>query len=121
MEESKCDTSVQEQGKKSDLKNYRPISLLICIGKILERVIHEVIFMYLLDSSLVAKYQAAYLPISSTEMQVIELYHKIQEALDEDKDVRFLFLAVSKAFDKVWRSGLLAKLKMYGIDGKLHK
>ena len=39
----------KNKGKKSDLKIYRPVSLLSCIGKILERVIHDVTFKYLLD------------------------------------------------------------------------
>ena len=73
-------------------------------------------FKYLLDEKLLTNFQAAN---SSTETQVLELYHKNKEALDEGKDVRFLFLDVSKAFDKVWHRGLLAKLKNYGFSGKI--
>ena len=41
--------------------------------------------------------------------------------LDKDKDVRFIFCDISKAFDKVWHTGLLFKLKSYGIDGNTWK
>ena len=61
----------------------------------------DTVIKYVLDGDLLTKYQAAYLPNSSRD-QVLELYHKIQEARDEGKDVRFLFWGVSKAFDKVW-------------------
>ena len=84
-------------------------------------MIHEATFKYLLDCSLVTKYQAAYLSNSSTETQVLELYHKIQEALDEGKMSGFSFWMLVKPLIKCGTGGLLAKLKIYETDGKLKK
>ena len=109
----------KNKGKKSEIKNYRPVSLLSCVGKVMERCIFDAMFKYLKENKLLSKYQAAYLPGSSTETQVLEMYHKIIDALDKGKDIRFIFLDVSKAFDRVWHRGLIAKLKRYGISGKL--
>ena len=110
---------LKNKGRRSELKNYRPISLLSCIGKTMERCIYDKLFKYLIEENLLTKYQAAYLPGASTETQVLEIYHHIIDALDKGKDTRFLFLDISAAFDKVWHRGLLAKLKKYGIRGKL--
>ena len=43
------------------------------------------------------------------------MVHKIYEALQLGKEVRMVFLDVSKAFDKVWNKGLLRKLESLGI------
>ena len=104
---------------KMDRKNYRPISLLSSIGKVMERAIYNGIFSYVIENDILTKYQGAYLPNSSTETQVLEIYHRILQALDEGKEIIFLFLDVSKAVDKVWHQGLLTKLECYGITGKL--
>ena len=111
----------KNKGKRSKLNNYRPVSLLSCIGKAMERCVYDVLFKYLIEEKLLTKYQAAYLPNSSTETQVLEIYHHILDALDKGKDIRFLFLDISAAFDKVWHKGLLAKLEKYGIKGRLYK
>ena len=85
----------------------------------MERCIFNKMFEYLQENYLLIKYQAAYMPGSSTETQLLELYHMIMEALDGGKEVKFLFLDVSKAFDRVWHKGILEKLKKCGITGKL--
>ena len=55
-----------------------------------------------------------------TETQTLEIYHKIIEDMDQGKDIRFLLLDVSAAFNKVWHKVLLAKLQIYRITGRLH-
>ena len=52
---------------------------------------------------------------------MLYLVHTIHLALDEQKEVRSVFLDISKAFDKVWHVGLLFKLQQIGIDGILLK
>ena len=51
--------------------------------------------------------------------QLLILTQKIYLALENGKDVNLAFLDISKAFDKVWHTGLLHKLKTFGISGKL--
>ena len=47
--------------------------------------------------------------------------HQIQNEFDENRnrDVRSVFLDISKTFDKVWHDGLIFKLKVYGIEGEI--
>ena len=49
--------------------------------------------------------------------QLVLLCHEIYKALAEGKDVCFVSLDASAAFDRVWHSGLIFKLKQYGICG----
>jgi hypothetical protein len=49
----------------------------------------------------------------------LELYNNFCEAVTKEKEIRIVFLDISKAFDRVWHAGLLAKLKASGIGGRL--
>ena len=59
------------------------------------------------------------MPGDPTVNQVTFLYNKICNALDEGLEIRFIFFGISKAFDKVWHTGLIFKLSRAGINGKL--
>ena len=49
------------------------------------------------------------------------MVHKIYEALEQGKEVRMVFLDISKAFDKVWHKGLFRKLESLGVRDPLLK
>jgi hypothetical protein len=51
---------------KSSPSNYRPISLLSCVGKVMERVVHKYIYNYIIEHSLLYSYQSGFLPGHST-------------------------------------------------------
>ena len=108
-----------KKGIKSDPSNYRPISLLSCVGKVFERVVFKYIFNFLLDNSLIYKYQSGFMRGHSTVHLLIEIYHNICLSLENREVMCTVFCDISKAFDKVWHRGLLKKLKAYGISGNL--
>ena len=110
--------------KKDDktlINNYRPISLLPIFEKIFERVIYNSLFNYFLSNKLFTPSQSGFLPGDSCIAQLLSIIHEIQTAFDENPtvDVRGVFLAISKAFDKVWHDGHIFKLKSYGVEGGL--
>ena len=52
-------------------------------------------------------------------MQLLYIVHKLYEALEMGNEVRAVFLDISKAFDRVWHRGLLAKLSTIGVEANL--
>ena len=112
-------TPIHKENDKQLIPNYRPISLLPICSKILEKIIFNNIYRYLVVNDLISKHQSGYRPGESTTNQLLSIVHTIHLALDEQKEVRSIFLDMSKAFDKVWHDGLLFKLQRNGIEGQL--
>ena len=110
---------IHKKNDKQLVSNYRPISLLPICSKILEKIIFNNMYRYLVVNDLISKHQSGFRPGDSTTNQLLFLVHAIHLALDEQKEVRSLFLDMSKAFDKVWHDGLLFKLQRNGIEGQL--
>ena len=111
--------TIYKKGEKTKIDNYRPISLLGCVGKLCERVVFKYVFNYFRTNFLLSIYQSGFQPGDSTVNQLIKVYHMLCEALDSKKEVRIVFCVISKAFDRVWHDGLVYKLKRMGIRGSL--
>ncbi|MCG7879943.1 MAG: reverse transcriptase domain-containing protein [Candidatus Thiodiazotropha endolucinida] len=108
--------------KKGDLTkvtNYRPVSLLSGIGKLLERIVHKNIYNFLHENNLLYKYQSGFLPNHSTTYQLVDIYQHICQTFENNQFSCMIFCDVSKAFDRVWHQGLIFKLKQHGINGQL--
>ena len=104
--------------KKDDpsvASTYRPVSLLSCISKVMERIIFKYMYNFLHCNDLF--YKAGFLPGNSTVCQLIEMYHNIVKSFDEENPVVLFFCDLFKAFDRVWHKVLLFKLETYGISG----
>ena len=65
------------------------------------------------------RFQSSFRPGDSTVMQLVYIVHKIYEFLKEGSEIRAVFLDISKAFDRVWHRGLIAKLRSIGVEGNL--
>ena len=98
----------------SNLKNYRPISLISILAKVMERLVYKHIYNYLIDNNLIKL-----TPGDSAVNQLLYITNEFGRALDEGKEVRVVFCDISKAFDRVWHKGLLRKLESIGIKGSL--
>ncbi|PJE77717.1 hypothetical protein CI610_03355 [invertebrate metagenome] len=108
-----------KKGDRHLVSNYRPITLLSCIGKVFERVVFKHIYNYFHENSLFYEKQSGFMSCHSTVHQLIEIYHNICCSLEEKKHACLIFCDISKAFDRVWHKGLLIKLEAYGIRGDL--
>ena len=105
--------------KKSGLgpelyKNYRPISNLSFLSKVLERVVAIMqLQQYLQENSLYSKMQSAYRKHHSTETALIRVTNDLLSALDRGKEVVLILLDLSAAFDTIAHAALLSRLKAY--------
>ena len=98
------------------LTNYRPISLLPTISKLIEKVISSQLYEYFEDSKLFAENQYGFRPGHSTEYAALELVDRITTQMDNNTIPINIFLDLSKAFDSI-NHKILDKLKYYGLEG----
>ena len=106
-----------KKGDTSDVGNYRPISLLSCIGKLMERCVHKHLYNYLQSNNLIHSKQSGFLKGHSTVHQLLDIYHHVVQAIDYRQNLCMVFCDISKAFDRVWHPGLVFKLRQLGING----
>ena len=114
-------TPVHKKENKQLLKNYRPISLLPIFAKMFEKIIFLKLYNHLVEHSLITKKQSGFRPGDSVTNQLIYLVHEIYKSFDcyDNREVRSVYLDMSKAFDKVWHEGLIFKLAQNGVTGNL--
>jgi hypothetical protein len=101
--------------------NYRPISLLSSLSKILERMISIQLVNHLELNKLLYDHQYGFQKGKSTEHNLTHVTNYIFNALNDKNFCIGLFLDLRKAFDVCSHDILLRKLKKYGINGNTHK
>ena len=100
------------------LKNYRPVSNLTFISKVIEKVISGRLNEHLINNSLFDPLQSAYRDKHSTETALIKVQNDILSALDTGSSAILLMLDLSAAFDTLDHDILLSRLcNVYGITG----
>ncbi|MES9883011.1 MAG: reverse transcriptase family protein [Sedimenticola sp.] len=111
---------IHKAGDPSLPSNYRPISLLNTLSKVFERFIFKHLYNHFLDNNILTPLQSGFIPCDSTVNQLTLLYDTFCRALDDGKEVRVVFCDISKAFDRVWHTGLLLKLHAAGVTNNVH-
>ncbi len=107
---------IPKAGARDNPANYRPISLLPIISKILERHILKAMRIYLSENSPLSAHQWGFTTKKSTTTALVSFTHDCLECLDEGKDVCAVFFDLSKAFDSVPHRPLLNKISQIGFD-----
>ena len=102
----------------SNLKNYRPVSNLTFISKVIERLVAEQINKYLSDNKMLSTKQSAYRKCHSTETALLSVMSDIITAIDHSQVTLLCLLDLSAAFGTVDIELLLHRLRTFvGMDG----
>ena len=99
---------------REDVVNYRPISLLITISKLLEKIVYKRVYKFLDDNSILYDSQYGFRSKRSCSQAIAELMGKILQAREDGKKSASIFLDLSKA---LWIIRFYSKNYSYGICG----
>ena len=104
-------------GNKKIFTNYRPISILPYISKLVEKIIHKRIMTFLNDNNILSNNQFGFQKSLSTFMPILLLQETITKAFENGNIAAALFIDLKKAFDTVDHDILIGKCSRYGITG----
>ena len=110
--------------KKGDHKeptNYRPISILSCFSKIMEKIIYKRLITFLNLHKAIHKTQYGFQKNISTNHVLIDVVTNSFDNINANLYTGLVFLDLTKAFDTVSHDILLCKLDHYGIRGKANE
>nr|CAI5857045.1 unnamed protein product [Callosobruchus analis] len=106
---------VFKKGHCSEIDNYRQISLLSVFSKILVKFFYTQLYSFITNCNILSVCQHGFQAKKSVETASCHYLDFIYSQLDKRKSLYSLIFDISKAFDRVWHEGLLAKLAAYGL------
>ena len=109
-------TPLHKNGAKDDTNNYRPISVLPVVSKLLEKHVHDSLMAYLSSNSLLHSTQSGFRPNHSCETSLLQMINKWLDAINSSQMIGMVMIDFRKAFDLVDHTLLLKKLKYYKIS-----
>jgi ribonuclease HI len=113
---------IGKRGKPSGLiGSYRPIALMSCVAKLMEKMVARRLSRWLEMSNLLTQDQAGFRACRSTEDQVARIVQTVCNGFQARPAARYVLTLFdfSRAYDRVWRKGLLLKLHCMGASGCL--
>ena len=107
-------TPVFKKGVKSDLNNYRPISVISAVSKVFEKIVYDQLCQYLNDNKLLSSCQSGFRSLHSTLTALLEATNSWSVNTDNLNGV--VFIDLKKAFDTIDHEIILRKLSYFGAD-----
>ena len=107
--------------ESDDKKNYRPISNLTFLSKVVERIIFDQLYTFLEEAGILTKYQSAYREMHSTETALCKIHNDLVATTCSGRVSLLVLLDLSAAFDTIDHNLLLSDLHSFGIRGDAHQ
>ena len=111
----------KNKGGRDQPDNYRPITILSCLGKLFTSILNSRINNFLEEFDLLNENQAGFRAGYSTTDHIFLLHSLIEIMKHSKKKLYCAFIDFAMAFDSVWRIGLWQKLLSTSINGKLFR
>ncbi len=112
-------THLFKEGDRNQANNYRPISILPAVSKVLEGIVHSQLYKHTSDHKLLSPAQFRFRKHHSTATCILALLDNIFKNMGNNRLTGVVFLGMKKAFDTVDHDILLKKLNIYNLDDRL--
>ena len=110
---------IYKKEDRSLMSNYRPISLLNVISKLIEKLMHKRLYSFLMKNNILYKYQFGFRKFFSTTLALIEVIDNLIQNMENGNTSVGVYLDLQKAFNTVNHQNCLSQNE-YGVRGTVH-
>ena len=110
----------KNKGNPLDPKNFRPITILSCLGKLFTAILNERLCRFSAEALLMNENQFGFRKSCSTTDSIFTLFSFFEILKTKNKNLLCAVVNFEKAFDTVWRDALLYTLLLNHINGKMY-
>ena len=108
-----------KKGEHTDPDNYKGITLLSVLGKVFTIILNKRITKWTENNKIIVENQAGFRKGYQTSDHIFTLQNLAKQDINKKQKLFVCFVDFKKAYDLVWRNGLLYKLMKYGISSKM--
>ena len=109
---------IYKSGVADNPSNYRGIAISSCLSKLFCKILDSRLQRFLDEKNIISSCQIGFKPGFRTSDHIFTLHNIIDKFISKKKYLFACFVDLRKAFDTVWREGMLHKLNQFGIQGK---